>query len=257
VNTGGQAVIVANDVRMRYGDVQVLNGVDFTVARGEVSCIIGPSGSGKSTFLRCINGLEPVCGGSLTVLGKQVGFELRGGRYHEWKPKEFATFRANIGMVFQRFNLFAHQTALENVACAPIHVGKQSPRQARARAMTHLERVGLAAHAHKRPHQLSGGQQQRVAIARALAMNPALLLFDEPTSALDPELVDEVLEVMKDLALQGMTMVVVTHEIAFAREVGDSLSFMADGVVIEQGKPRELVADPQHVRTKAFLSSVL
>jgi ABC-type polar amino acid transport system ATPase subunit len=257
VSTDGQAVIAARDVRMRYGDVQVLNGVDFTVSRGEVSCIVGPSGSGKSTFLRCINGLEPVCAGSLTVLGKQVGFELRDGKYHEWKPKEFAAFRAGIGMVFQRFNLFAHQTAVENVACAPIHVRNQSPKQAREHAMAHLERVGLAAHAHKRPHQLSGGQQQRVAIARALAMNPALLLFDEPTSALDPELVDEVLEVMKDLALQGMTMVVVTHEIAFAREVGDRLSFFADGVVLEQGKPRELLADPQHTRTKAFLASVL
>ena len=256
MNSGAETVIAARDVRMRYGDVQVLNGIDLTVRRGEVSCIIGPSGSGKSTFLRCINGLEPVSGGNLTVLGEQVGFELRGGKYHAWKSKEFAAFRARIGMVFQRFNLFAHQTALENVACAAIHVRKQPAKPAREQAMAYLERVGLSAHVHKRPHQLSGGQQQRVAIARALAMSPELLLFDEPTSALDPELVDEVLDVMKDLAAQGMTMVVVTHEIAFAREVGDHLTFVADGVVLEQGTPRELVADAQHPRLQAFLASV-
>ncbi|MEV4290190.1 amino acid ABC transporter ATP-binding protein [Nonomuraea bangladeshensis] len=242
---------------MSYGDTQVLNGVDFAVAPGEVSCVIGPSGSGKSTFLRCVNGLEPVLGGSLRVLGEEVGHRLHGGRYRPWSPKEFAAFRRRIGMVFQRFNLFAHQSALENVACAPVHVLGLPAERARRSAMEHLERVGLAEHAHKRPHQLSGGQQQRVAIARALAMSPELMLFDEPTSALDPELVDEVLEVMRGLAADGMTMVVVTHEIAFAREVGDRLTFFADGVVVESGPPAELVANPGHERTRAFLSSVL
>ncbi|NRQ40443.1 amino acid ABC transporter ATP-binding protein [Nonomuraea sp. NN258] len=241
---------------MSYGDVQVLNGVDFTVDAGEVSCVIGPSGSGKSTFLRCVNGLEPVLGGSLRVLGEEVGHTLRDGRYHPWTPKRYAAFRRNIGMVFQRFNLFAHQSALENVACGPVHVLGTAQDEARALALAQLERVGLAAHAHKRPHQLSGGQQQRVAIARALAMNPALMLFDEPTSALDPELVDEVLEVMRALAADGMTMVVVTHEIAFAREVGDRLTFFADGVAVESGPPAELLANPGHERTRAFLSSV-
>ncbi|KAB8189914.1 ATP-binding cassette domain-containing protein [Nonomuraea phyllanthi] len=241
---------------MAYGDVQVLNGVDFEVAAGEVSCVIGPSGSGKSTFLRCVNGLEPVLGGSLRVLGEEVGHSLRGGRYQPWSPKEYAAFRKNIGMVFQRFNLFAHHSAMENVACGPVHVLGTPKDEANTRAMELLDRVGLADHAHKRPHQLSGGQQQRVAIARALAMNPALMLFDEPTSALDPELVDEVLEVMRDLAADGMTMVVVTHEIAFAREVGDRLTFFADGVVVEQGHPAELLANPANERTRAFLSSV-
>jgi polar amino acid transport system ATP-binding protein len=250
-------VVAASDVRMSYGDTQVLNGVDFSVAPGEVSCVIGPSGSGKSTFLRCVNGLEPVLGGSLRVMGEEVGYNLRDGRYRAWTPKEFAAFRTKIGMVFQRFNLFAHQTALENIACAPVHVTGLSADKARETAMEHLDQVGLADHAHKRPHQLSGGQQQRVAIARALAMNPTLMLFDEPTSALDPELVDEVLEVMKRLALDGMTMVVVTHEIGFAREVGDTLVFFDEGVVVERGTPREVLADPKQARTKAFLSSVL
>ncbi|GAA3182625.1 amino acid ABC transporter ATP-binding protein [Nonomuraea roseoviolacea subsp. carminata] len=251
------AVVAASGVRMSYGDTQVLNGVDFTVRQGEVSCVIGPSGSGKSTFLRCVNGLEPVLGGSLRVLGEEVGHTLGAGRYHRWTPKRFAAFRRDIGMVFQRFNLFAHQTALENVACAPIHVAGRPPAEARELALRHLEQVGLAAHAHKRPHQLSGGQQQRVAIARALAMEPALMLFDEPTSALDPELVDEVLDVMKALARGGMTMIVVTHEIGFAREVGDTLTFFADGVVVESGRPEAVLADPAHERTRAFLASVL
>ncbi len=250
-------VVAASGVRMGYGDTQVLHGVDFTVRQGEVSCVIGPSGSGKSTFLRCVNGLEPVLGGSLRVLGEEVGYTMGAGRYHPWTPKRFAAFRRNIGMVFQRFNLFAHQTALENVACAPIHVAGRTPAAARELAMRHLEQVGLAAHAHKRPHQLSGGQQQRVAIARALAMEPALMLFDEPTSALDPELVDEVLEVMKALARGGMTMIVVTHEIGFAREVGDTLTFFADGVVVESGRPEAVLAGPRHERTRTFLASVL
>ncbi|PZG19547.1 amino acid ABC transporter ATP-binding protein [Nonomuraea aridisoli] len=253
----GEPVVLARGVRMSYGDTEVLRGVDFSVAPGEVSCVIGPSGSGKSTFLRCVNGLEPVLGGSLRVLGEEVGHTLRDGKYHPWTPKRFAEFRTKIGMVFQRFNLFAHQSALDNVACAPIHVAGMPGDQARELAMEHLARVGLADHAHKRPHQLSGGQQQRVAIARALAMSPTLMLFDEPTSALDPELVDEVLEVMKKLALDGMTMVVVTHEIGFAREVGDTLTFFDEGVVVEQGPPADLLAASKHPRTKAFLSSVL
>ncbi|AKU18078.1 amino acid ABC transporter ATP-binding protein [Luteipulveratus mongoliensis] len=241
---------------MAYGKTEVLKGVDLDVAPGEVSCIIGPSGSGKSTFLRCLNGLEPVHDGSLRVLGEEVGYDLRDGKAHPWGPKRFAQFRTNIGMVFQRFNLFAHMDATENVAVAPIRVKGIDPRQARERADEQLDRVGLADHAHKRPHQLSGGQQQRVAIARALAMDPALMLFDEPTSALDPELVDEVLEVMKALARDGMTMVVVTHEIGFAREVGDTLSFFDEGVVVEHGDARTTIAEPQHARTQAFLSSV-
>jgi polar amino acid transport system ATP-binding protein len=250
-------VIVADQVRMSYGPLEVLKGVDLQVRAGEVSCIIGPSGSGKSTFLRCLNGLEPVLGGSLTVLGQQVGFELEQDRYREWSPQQFARFRQQIGMVFQRFNLFAHQSALENVACAPIHVAGRRRSQARAEALEQLSRVGLADHADKRPHQLSGGQQQRVAIARALAMRPQVMLFDEPTSALDPELVDEVLDVMKQLARDGMTMVVVTHEMGFAREVGDRLTFFDDGVVVEDGEPRAVLADPQQDRTRAFLSRVL
>lgn len=255
-SSGDKHVVQAQGVRMSYGDVEVLHGIDFTVGAGEVSCIIGPSGSGKSTFLRCINGLEPVHGGSLHVLGEQVGFTLQNGTYREWHPVQFAAFRANIGMVFQRFNLFAHQSALDNVACAPIHVLGRNAAEARNLAMAQLERVGLAGHAHKRPHQLSGGQQQRVAIARALAMNPALMLFDEPTSSLDPELVDEVLEAIKALAKDGMTMVVVTHEIAFAREIGDTLTFFDDGLAVERGRPREVLDNPAHERVKAFLSAV-
>lgn len=256
VTVSGSHVVDAQAVRMSYGSVEVLHGIDFTVDVGEVSCIIGPSGSGKSTFLRCINGLEPVHGGSLQVLGEQVGFSLRKAAYREWHPKQFAAFRADIGMVFQRFNLFAHQSALDNVACAPIHVLGRKPAEARIFAMEQLDRVGLADHSHKRPHQLSGGQQQRVAIARALAMSPSLILFDEPTSALDPELVDEVLEAMKVLAKDGMTMVVVTHEIGFAREIGDTLAFFDAGLVVETGRPRDVLANPQHHRTKTFLAKV-
>lgn len=255
-STAADPVVVADTVRMSYGDVEVLRGVDLSVAPGEVACIIGPSGSGKSTFLRCLNGLEPVHGGSLQVLGQQVGFDRKDGRFHAWRPKRFAEFRSDIGMVFQRFNLFAHQSAVENVACAPVHVAGRSKSDARDEAMTQLERVGLVDHAHKRPHQLSGGQQQRVAIARALAMHPKVMLFDEPTSALDPELVDEVLEVMKALTRDDMTMVVVTHEIGFAREVGDTLSFFDDGIVLEHGRCRDVIAHPEHARTQGFLATV-
>ncbi|WP_265445102.1 amino acid ABC transporter ATP-binding protein [Flexivirga meconopsidis] len=241
---------------MSYGQHEILHGVNLEVAPGEVACIVGPSGSGKSTFLRCINGLEPVHVGSLRVLGQEVGYDLTNGKAKAWNAKQFAQFRTGIGMVFQRFNLFAHMDAAQNVACAPVRVLGISQQEAAERARDQLARVGLADHAHKRPHQLSGGQQQRVAIARALAMQPAVMLFDEPTSALDPELVDEVLEVMKGLARGGMTMVVVTHEIGFARDVGDTVSFFDEGVVAEHGPAREVLTHPQHERTKAFLSSV-
>jgi polar amino acid transport system ATP-binding protein len=249
-------VVIAQQVRMGFGEVEVLRGVDLEVDPGEVACIVGPSGSGKSTFLRCINGLEAIEHGSLLVLGQQVGYELSQGKFHPWGAKRFADFRTEIGMVFQRFNLFAHQSVIENVMCAQVHVAGRSKKDAHEEGMAQLARVGLADHAHKRPHQLSGGQQQRVAIARALAMHPKVMLFDEPTSALDPELVDEVLEVMKSLAADGMTMVVVTHEIGFAREVGDTLSMFADGVIVEHGRAREVLDNPAHERTRNFLASV-
>ncbi|ERK70897.1 glutamine ABC transporter, ATP-binding protein GlnQ, partial [Leifsonia aquatica ATCC 14665] len=209
------------------------------------------------TFLRCINHLESIDGGRILVDGSLIGYRQAGDRLHDLKPKEAAAQRRDIGMVFQRFNLFPHLSVLENVTTAPIMVGGQKPDQAAARARELLDRVGLGAKANAYPGQLSGGQQQRVAIARALAMDPKLMLFDEPTSALDPELVGEVLDVMKGLAQSGMTMVVVTHEIGFAREVGDTLVFMDGGVVVESGDPRAMIADPQHQRTRAFLSHVL
>ncbi|PPL14391.1 MULTISPECIES: amino acid ABC transporter ATP-binding protein [Microterricola] len=244
-------------VTKSFGHNKVLNGVDFEVRPGEVSCIIGPSGSGKSTFLRCINALETVDGGGLEVAGAQVGYTLEGESYRPWRDRDFAKFRAGIGMVFQRFNLYAHLDAAENVATSLINVARMDKAAARRRAMEELDRVGLADHATKRPHQLSGGQQQRVAIARALAMDPTLMLFDEPTSALDPELVEEVLESMKALALGGMTMVVVTHEIGFAREVGDTLSFFDAGTIIESGPPASVLSDASSPRTRAFLDKVL
>jgi polar amino acid transport system ATP-binding protein len=250
-------VVVARGVRKSFGHHEVLRGVDFEVRAGEVSCIIGPSGSGKSTFLRCINALETADAGILVVNGHRVGYQLRDGALHEWRDRHFARFRQDIGMVFQRFNLYGHLDALENVACGLVHVSKVGKEVARRRAIEELDKVGLAAHAHKRPDQLSGGQQQRVAIARALAMDPALLLFDEPTSALDPELVDEVLESMRALALAGMTMIVVTHEVGFAREVGDTLSFFDDGVIVEQGAPERVISTPTSERTKSFLAKVL
>ncbi|MET1019119.1 MAG: amino acid ABC transporter ATP-binding protein [Microterricola sp.] len=250
-------LVRASDVTKSFGPNQVLHGVDFEVRAGEVSCIIGPSGSGKSTFLRCINALETVDGGSLEVAGEQVGYKLEGGSYRPWRDRDFAKFRSGIGMVFQRFNLYGHLSATENVATSLINVAKMDKASAIRRAGEELDRVGLAAHADKRPHQLSGGQQQRVAIARALAMDPALMLFDEPTSALDPELVDEVLESMKALALGGMTMVVVTHEIGFAREVADTLSFFDGGVIIESGTPDQVLSQTESPRTRAFLDKVL
>jgi polar amino acid transport system ATP-binding protein len=250
-------MVEAEQVRKSFGHVEVLKGVDLRVGVSEVMCVVGPSGSGKSTFLRCINHLEKIDSGRLRVDGHLVGYREKGAKLHELRDSEVAAQRRDIGMVFQRFNLFPHKTALENVTEAPIQVKRVAKAEARRQGMELLERVGLGDRAHHYPNQLSGGQQQRVAIARALAMEPKLMLFDEPTSALDPELVGEVLDVMKDLARAGMTMVVVTHEMGFAREVGDTLVFMDDGAVVESGSPRRVLSDPQHERTKAFLSKVL
>jgi polar amino acid transport system ATP-binding protein len=250
-------MVQAENVHKSFGPLEVLKGVDLAVRAGEVCCLLGPSGSGKSTFLRCINHLEKIDAGRIRVDGDLVGYRERGGKLHELREKEVAAQRRAIGMVFQRFNLFPHMTALENVMEAPLRVRRQPKAEVRERAEAMLARVGLADKLRTYPGQLSGGQQQRVAIARALAMRPKLMLFDEPTSALDPELVGEVLDVMKDLARDGMTMIVVTHEIGFAREVGDSLVFMDGGVVVEAGAPREVIANPRHDRTKAFLAKVL
>lgn len=252
-----KSMVFARGVRKSFGALEVLKGIDLNVPSGSVACIIGPSGSGKSTFLRCINHLEEVTGGVLLVDGDFVGYDLRHGKLYEVNNRLLCQRRADIGMVFQSFNLFSHMTALENLIEAPIMVKGMSKAEAREMAYALLDRVGLAAKANAYPRQLSGGQQQRVAIARALAMNPKVLLFDEPTSALDPELVGEVLVVMRDLAESGMTMVVVTHEIGFAREVGDQLVFMDRGIVEERGEPKAMIADPQSPRTRDFLSHVL
>ncbi len=258
MSTDDTALMVrAESVHKSFGHLEVLKGIDLAVRPGEVSVVIGPSGSGKSTFLRCINHLEKINAGRIWVDGELIGYRERGGRLHELREKEVAAQRRSIGMVFQRFNLFPHMTALENIQEAPCRVKGVPRAESRERAMALLDRVGLAAKARSYPGQLSGGQQQRVAIARALAMAPKLMLFDEPTSALDPELVGEVLDVMKDLARSGMTMIVVTHEIGFAREVGDSLIFMDGGVVVEAGDPREVLANPKHARTQGFLAKVL
>ncbi|MFE2108264.1 amino acid ABC transporter ATP-binding protein [Kitasatospora sp. NPDC059463] len=253
----GHPMVRAEGVRKSYGAVEVLKGIDLEVRRNEVFCLIGPSGSGKSTFLRCINHLEKINGGLLSVDGELVGYRQQGTKLYELKDSEVALKRRDIGMVFQRFNLFPHMTALENIIEAPVQVKGESKASAKERGMALLERVGLADKAGNYPSQLSGGQQQRVAIARALAMKPKLMLFDEPTSALDPELVGDVLDVMRGLAEEGMTMIVVTHEMGFAREVGDALVFMDGGVVVESGNPREVLTNPQHERTRAFLSKVL
>jgi polar amino acid transport system ATP-binding protein len=244
-----------------YGHAHVLRGIDLTVPKGTVCTVLGPSGSGKSTALRCINQLEEIGAGRIRVDGVLMGYREgeRNGtptlfRLH---PKQIALQRANVGMVFQRFNLFPHMTALGNLTEAQVQVLDRSKDEARARAVAMLDQVGLGDHVNHYPAQLSGGQQQRVAIARALAMDPELMLFDEPTSALDPELVGEVLAVMRDLAASGMTMIVVTHEIGFAREVADQVVFMADGVVVERGTPDEVLANPQEARTQDFLSKVL
>jgi polar amino acid transport system ATP-binding protein len=250
-------MVKAEAVHKNFGRLEVLRGIDLEVQPKEVMCMIGPSGSGKSTFLRCINHLEKIDGGRLSVDGELVGYSQRGDRLYELPDREVCKKRSEIGMVFQRFNLFPHMTALENVIEAPQRVKGESRDDAVGRAMALLERVGLADKVPAYPNQLSGGQQQRVAIARALAMQPKLMLFDEPTSALDPELVGEVLDVMRGLAKDGMTMIVVTHEMGFAREVGDSLVFMDGGVIVEKGNPRDVLTNPQEERTKSFLSKVL
>ena len=250
-------MVKAEQVCKSFGALEVLKGITLDVEKGQVLVMVGPSGSGKSTFLRCINHLEVVNAGRLHVDGDLIGYRDKGNKLHEMSPRDAAKQRRNIGMVFQHFNLFPHRTALENITEAPIHVKGVKKDAAVARGKDLLEQVGLSEKATAYPAQLSGGQQQRVAIARALAMSPKLMLFDEPTSALDPELVGEVLEVMKKLASEGMTMVVVTHEMGFAREVANQLVFMDGGVVVESGPPREVLANPRNERTKAFLSKVL
>ncbi|MCX2934064.1 amino acid ABC transporter ATP-binding protein [Mycobacterium sp. CVI_P3] len=250
-------MVRAEQVCKDFGALSVLKGVTLSVDRGQVLVLVGPSGSGKSTFLRCINHLENVSAGRLYVDGDLIGYRERGGKLHEMSPRDAAKQRRDIGMVFQHFNLFPHRTALANIIEAPVNVKRVKKSAALERARDLLSQVGLSDKADAYPAQLSGGQQQRVAIARALAMDPKLMLFDEPTSALDPELVGEVLGVMKKLASEGMTMVVVTHEMGFAREVADQLVFMDGGVIVESGQPREVLSNPQHDRTKAFLSKVM
>jgi polar amino acid transport system ATP-binding protein len=251
------AMVRLEAVHKRFGDLEVLKDVSLEVGAGQVMCIVGPSGSGKSTLLRCVNHLEKIDAGRIWVGGELVGYREDGGKLYELRDVEICRKRATIGMVFQQFNLFGHMTVLQNVTEAPVLV-KGLPRAA---AVTQAERllakVGLADKVRARPDELSGGQCQRVAIARALAMNPVLMLFDEPTSALDPELVGGVLDVIRELAEEGMTMMIVTHEIGFAREVGDSVAFLDQGVVVETGDARELIANPQQERTRAFLSKVL
>ena len=253
---GAGPIVRLESVRKHFGHNEVLKGIDLEVDRGEVVVLLGPSGSGKSTLLRCINHLETIDGGRVTVNGEIMGYRQRGDVLHELPAERIAEQRKSIGMVFQRFNLFPHMTALENVIEAPIGVRRVSRSEAKARGLELLARVGLADRAGHYPSQLSGGQQQRVAIARSLAMDPELLLFDEPTSALDPELVGDVLDVMRDLAAAGMTMIVVTHEIGFARNVADRVVFMDGGVVVEQGPPSEVIDAPKHERTRGFLQSV-
>ena len=250
-------MVKAEGVHKRYGANEVLKGISLEVARGEVVCLLGVSGSGKSTFLRCINHLEQIDSGRLWVDGEMVGYRQVGDRLHELHDREVCRHRAEVGMVFQRFNLFGHMTALQNIIEAPIHVRKLPRGEAVERARQLLDRVGLGGRADAYPSQLSGGQQQRVAIARALAMAPKLMLFDEPTSALDPELVGEVLDVMKSLAREGMTMVVVTHEMGFAREVADRVVMMDQGLIIESAPPEQFFCAPRHERTRQFLSKIL
>jgi polar amino acid transport system ATP-binding protein len=252
-----EAMVKAEGVHKRFGRLEVLKGIDLEVKRGEVMCMLGPSGSGKSTFLRCINHLEEINAGRLSVDGELVGYRESGGKLYELRENEVARKRAEIGMVFQHFNLFPHMTALENVTLAPMRVKGVARSDARLRGEQLLRRVGLGDKLATYPVALSGGQQQRVAIARALAMEPKLMLFDEPTSALDPELVGDVLDAMRQLARDGMTMIVVTHEMGFAREVGDQVVFMDEGVVVESGSPAEVLSSPRHERTKLFLSKVL
>jgi polar amino acid transport system ATP-binding protein len=252
-----EPLLRAVGVRKHFAGAEVLRGIDLSVRKGQVVCLLGPSGAGKSTFLRCVNHLETIDGGQVWVDGEPIGFRLRGGKLHELREREVARQRRDIGMVFQRFNLFAHHTVLGNVIEGPVRVRGLGASEAKRTALDLLDRVGLAHRADAYPAQLSGGQQQRVAIARALAMKPKLMLFDEPTSALDPELVGEVLEVMTSLAAEGMTMVVVTHEMGFAREVADEVVFMADGAVVETGPPAQVLGAPEHERTRQFLARIL
>ncbi|RSN56240.1 ectoine/hydroxyectoine ABC transporter ATP-binding protein EhuA [Amycolatopsis sp. WAC 04182] len=252
-----EPLLKAVGVRKSYGHTEVLGGIDLEVHKGQVVCLLGPSGAGKSTFLRCVNHLETIDAGQVWVDGEPIGFRLRNGKLYELKEREVARQRRDIGMVFQRFNLFGHRTALQNVVEGPVRVLGVPMDEAKEQALELLDRVGLAHRADAYPAQLSGGQQQRVAIARSLAMKPKLMLFDEPTSALDPELVGEVLAVMGTLAAEGMTMVVVTHEMGFAAEAADEVVFMADGVVVETGPPGEILSAPKHERTKQFLARVL
>jgi polar amino acid transport system ATP-binding protein/glutamine transport system ATP-binding protein len=240
-------MIIVKDLHKKYGAHEVLRGIDYRVEEQEVVCLIGPSGSGKSTFLRCLNGLESITSGEVSVNGHMVSD----------RKTDINTVRREVGMVFQHFNLFPHLKVLDNVMLAPTKVAGVGKEQARAKALELLDKVGLKDKTHAYPANLSGGQQQRVAIARALAMDPVVMLFDEPTSALDPEIVGEVLAVMQDLAREGMTMVVVTHEMGFAREVADRAVFMDGGVIVEQGDPAQVFGDPQHDRTRNFLSKVL
>lgn len=250
-------MVEARGVHKSYGSTEVIKGIDLTVHTGEVACLLGPSGSGKSTFLRCINHLEKINAGTISVDGDLVGYRASGDRLYELRDAEISDRRSRIGMVFQQFNLFPHMTVLENLVEAPVQVRREKPKDAAERGRKLLDRVGLAEKADAYPRALSGGQQQRVAIARALNMRPKLMLFDEPTSALDPELVGEVLDVMRDLAADGMTMIVVTHEIGFAREVADTVTFMDAGVVVETGPPEQVLDTPRHQRTKTFLAKVL
>jgi polar amino acid transport system ATP-binding protein len=253
----GDVVVEALDVHKYFGRLHVLKGLSMTVKRQEVVVVIGASGSGKTTFIRCINHLEKIQSGRIFVNGHLIGYREENGKLREDRERSIAAQRAEIGMVFQRFNLFPHLTALENIIEAPLRVRGMPEDEAREMGLALLERVGLSAKADVYPGRLSGGQQQRVAIARALAMKPALMLFDEPTSALDPEMIGEVLDVMKELAREGMTMVVVSHEMGFAREVADRVVFIDDGQVVEEGVPDTLFANPQHERTQAFLSKIL
>src|SRR3954451_8293608 len=255
--TSADPMVKAEGVHKRFGRLEVLKGVSLEVQPGEVVCMIGASGSGKSTFLRCINHLERIDAGRLWVDGRLVGYRQSGDKLHELRDAEVCRERAEIGMVFQRFNLFAHMTALENVIEAPIHVKRVPRSEAVRRGKELLDRVGLGDRLDAFPGQLSGGQQQRVAIARALAMEPKLMLFDEPTSALDPELVGDVLAVMRGLAGEGMTMIVVTHEMGFAREAADRVVMMDEGVIIEEGTPEHFFTNPREERTRQFLSKIL
>ncbi|HEU5379172.1 MAG TPA: amino acid ABC transporter ATP-binding protein [Ktedonobacteraceae bacterium] len=256
LENGAAEMVRAEGIVKRFGNLTVLNGVDLSVKRGQVVVIIGPSGSGKTTLLRCLNHLEKVDGGRIYIDGELLGYREVNGRLLEEREVNIARMRAQIGFVFQRFNLFPHKTALQNVVEAPVHVLHQSKGEVTERAMMLLSKVGLADKAHTFPHKLSGGQQQRVAIARALAMNPKLMLFDEATSALDPELVGEVLKVMRQLAEEGMTMVVVTHEMGFAREVADRVIFMDKAVIVEQGAPEQVFEHTENPRTREFLGLI-